>query len=276
MNEKIKSTVIEAKNKWYFINLKQIFEFRELLYNLLLRDIKLRYHQTFIGFIWIILQPLTTVGVFTILFGKLAKLPNEGVPYTLFIFAGILPWFLFSQGVNRCSASIISNTNIIAKVFFPRLIIPFSSILSVLFDFIIIFLIFIGLLLITHSNISISILFLPIPLLITFLLTVGIGTFFAAASVYYRDFIHLIPFVLQILTFISPIGYSSSIIPLKFQFLYGLNPLVGIIEGFRWAFFGCSGFPWVTLSLSLFTSIMTFFIGIFFFKKMEGFFVDVV
>ena len=255
-----------------------LWRYRELFYILSWRDIAVRYKQTVIGVLWAVLRPLLTMLVFTVIFGKLAKLPSDGnAPYAIMVYAAMLPWQFFSSSVSESSNSLISNTQLITKVYFPRIIIPISSVVTSFIDFLISFVILIGLMAYYRFTPSWNILFLPVFLLIAFLAASGVGLYITALNVKYRDFRYIVPFIVQFGLYISPVGFSSSIVPEKFRLLYSLNPMVGVIDGFRWAILGGKS----TINPSNFlisTGVTVFFLilGIYKFRKMEKSFADII
>ncbi len=231
-------TVIRPLRGWVPIQLGDLWKYRELLYFLIWREIKVRYKQTVLGFAWAILQPLFMMIVFTLFFGNLAKIPSEGIPYPLFNYAALLPWILFAEGVSRSSMSMISNVNLIQKVYCPRLVMPLSGILSPLVDFAIAFTILIGMMFYFGYPPTIKVLLLPAFILLALMTSLGVGLWLSAINVKYRDVRYTVPFLTQLWLFASPVVYSSSLLPERFQALYGLNPMAGVIEGFRWALLG--------------------------------------
>ncbi|MEW6107730.1 MAG: ABC transporter permease [Nitrospirota bacterium] len=269
--------IIEAgrTEKHYWADL---WRYRELFYILSWRDISVRYKQTAIGVVWAFLRPFLTMVVFTIIFGKLAKLPSEGsAPYAIMVYAAMLPWQFFSNSVSESSNSLIGNTQLITKVYFPRLIIPASSVITSLIDFLISFGILVLLMVYYQFLPTWNILLLPGFLLIAFLTAMGIGLYITALNVKYRDFRYVIPFLVQFGLYISPVGFSSSIVPDRYRLLYSLNPMVGVIDGFRWAIIGGdSGLYMSGFMISL--AVMTFFLilGIRKFRKMEKTFADII
>ncbi len=255
-----------------------LWRYRELFYILSWRDIAVRYKQTAIGVLWAILRPLLTMVVFTVIFGKLAKLPSDGnAPYAIMVYAAMLPWQFFSSSITESSNGLISNTQLITKVYFPRIIIPISSVVTSFIDFLVSFAILIVLMAYFRFTPNWNILFLPVFLLIAFLTATGVGLYITALNVKYRDFRYIVPFIVQFGLYISPVGFSSSIVPEKFRLLYSLNPMVGVIDGFRWAILGGKS----TINLSSFLmsiGVMVFFLilGIYKFRKMEKTFADII
>ena len=274
-NEKI--LIIEAgrTEKHYWADL---WRYRELFYILSWRDITVRYKQTVIGILWAILRPFLMMVVFTLIFGKLAKLPSDGnAPYAIMVYAAMLPWQFFSSSVSEASNSLISNASLITKVYFPRVIIPISSVVTSFIDFLISFAILVLLMVYFRFTPSWNIFFLPFFVLIAFLTAAGIGLFITALNVKYRDFRYIVPFIVQLGLYISPVGFSSSIVPEKYRLLYSLNPMVGVIDGFRWAIIGGEATTYLT-SFLLSTGVMLGFLvlGIYKFRKMEKTFADII
>ncbi len=255
-----------------------LWRYRELFYILSWRDIAVRYKQTVIGVLWAVLRPLLTMLVFTVIFGKLAKLPSDGnAPYAIMVYAAMLPWQFFSSSVSESSNSLISNTQLITKVYFPRIIIPISSVVTSFIDFLISFVILIALMAYYRFTPSWNILFLPVFLIIAFLAASGVGLYITALNVKYRDFRYIVPFIVQFGLYISPVGFSSSIVPEKWRLLYSLNPMVGVIDGFRWAILG--GKSTINPSyflMSLGVTIFFLLLGIYKFRKMEKSFADII
>jgi lipopolysaccharide transport system permease protein len=257
------------KNYW-----KDLWRFRELFYILSWRDIKVRYKQTVLGAAWSIIRPLLTTIVFTIVFNKIAKLQNPGnAPYALMVFAGMLPWQFFSNALSESSNSLIGNANLITKVYFPRMIIPASSVITSLVDFAISFVILIAMIFWYQFVPSWHIVFLPLFILIAFFCAFGVGLYLTAVNVKYRDFRYIIPFIIQFGLYITPVGFSSTVISEKWKFLYSLNPMVGVIDGFRWCILG-DDMSLSSLMISLTTTLVFLILGLFYFRKMEKTFAD--
>jgi len=268
--------VIEAgkTEKQYW---KDIWRYRELFYFLAWRDILVRYKQTVIGIAWAIIRPLLTMVVFTVIFGKLAKMPSEGVPYAILVFAAMLPWQFFANSLSECSNSLISNSNLISKVYFPRLVIPASAVVVSFVDFLISFGILAFLMVWYQFLPGWRMLTLPLFIAIAFSAAMGAGLWLASLNVKYRDFRYIVPFIVQFGLYISPVGFSSSVVPEKWRILYSVNPMVGVIDGFRWAILGgkteifMSGF---LLSMGL--VILLLISGIWYFRKTERTFADII
>ena len=252
--------------------------YRELFQVLAWRDVSVRYKQTVIGTLWAVIRPVLTMAVFTVIFGRIAKLPTEGsAPYPLMVFAGMLPWTFFSTALSEASNSLVSSSNLISKVYFPRLIVPTATILVALVDFAVSFGILILLMIWYRFAPTWHIVFLPIFIVVAFFAAVGPGLWTTALNVKYRDFRYVIPFVVQFGLYISPVGFSSSVIPEKWRLLYSLNPMVGVIDGFRWAILGGqSRIYWPGFSLSLLMVAFFLWIGIRRFRKMERTFADLI
>jgi lipopolysaccharide transport system permease protein len=262
------------KNYW-----KDLWRYRELFYILSWRDVKVKYKQTVLGVLWAILRPLLTMIVFTFVFGRVAKMDtNSLVPYSIIVFAGLLPWQFFSNSLTECSNSLIGNTNLITKVYFPRMIIPASSVITSFIDFIISFVILLGLFLVYGYMPPAEIFFMPLFWIMAFLASFGPGLYLTALNVKYRDFRYIIPFIVQFGLFISPVGYLSSQIPEKWQWLYSINPMVGVIDGFRWCIVKDTPNPLLHYPFYISLGVTFFFVwlSIYQFRKMEKNFADII
>ena len=256
---------------------KDLWRYRELFYFLAWRDILVRYKQTAIGIAWALIRPFLTMIVFTVVFGTLAKLPDEGVPYPILVFAAMLPWQFFANSLSECSNSLISNSNLISKIYFPRLIVPTSAVVVSFVDFMISGMILLGLMAWYDFVPSWRILTLPLFILIAFAAALGAGLWLASLNVQYRDFRFIVPFIVQFGLYISPVGFSSSVVPEKWRLLYSVNPMVGVIDGFRWAILGGRSqldWPGFILSMGLVTLLLVS--GVWYFRKMERTFADVI
>jgi len=269
-------TIIKPSRGWISINFKELWQYKGLLYFLIWRDIKVRYKQTVIGVAWVVFQPLLTMVVFSVLFGQLAKLPSEGIPYPIFTFTALLPWQLFAYAISQSADSLVANKQLITKIYFPRLIIPISAILSGLLDFGVSFLILIGLMFYYQIFPSWAILTLPFFVVLLIATAFSVGLWLSALNVRYRDVRYAIPFLIQLWFFISPVAYSTSIIPEKWQFIFGINPMVGVIEGFRWALLGKEGVSFPLLIISTAIVFIFLLIGLFYFRRMEKTFADLI
>ena len=261
------------KNYW-----ADLWRYRELFLILAWRDISVRYKQTIIGVAWAILKPFLTMVVFTVVFGRVAKLPSDGnAPYALMVFAAMLPWILFSNALTESSNSLIGNANLISKVYFPRLIMPAATVITSFIDFLISFVILLGLMIYYRFAPGWNMLFLPLFILQALLVSLGPGLWVTALNVKYRDFRYVIPFIVQFGLYVSPVGFSSNVIPAKWRLLYSLNPLVGIIDGFRWCILGeKSAIYWPGFILSLVIVAFFLWLGISRFRKMEKSFADLI
>ena len=269
------SFIIKPFYRWWQIDLKELWQYRDLLYFLIWREIKLRYKQTLLGISWVIIQPFLLMVVFTLFFGKLTKLPSEGIPYPLFTYSALLPWMLFLEGLNRSINTITQDTSLIRKVYFPRLLMPLSAVISPLVDFGISLIIFLGLMLYYGCLPSLRILWLPVFVIFCLFISLGCGLWFSAINVQYRDVRYAMPFIVQLWFFASPIVYPTALLPDSWKFIYNLNPLVGVIEGFRWMLLGMESkfFNWgLWIGITLFILVS----GIFFFHYMEKSFADIV
>jgi lipopolysaccharide transport system permease protein len=272
-----KSTLVIEAGKTEKQYWQDIWKYRELFYFLAWRDILVRYKQTFIGIAWALIRPFLTMIVFTVVFGNIAKLPSGGVPYPILVFSAMLPWQFFSNSLSECSNSLITNSNLISKIYFPRLIVPTSAVVVSFVDFMISGIILLGLMAWYNFVPSWRILTLPLFIGIAFAASMGAGLWLASLNVQYRDFRFIVPFIVQFGLYISPVGFSSSVVPEQWRLLYSLNPMVGVIDGFRWAILGTSYdiyVPGFVLSLTL---VLFFLVtGIWYFRKMERTFADVI
>ena len=267
---------IEPSKGFVPIKFKELWEYRELLYFLIWRDIKVRYKQTALGAAWAIIQPLMTMVVFSIFFGKLGKMPSDGLPYPIFSFAALVPWTLFANGLTQGTQSLVGSSNLIKKVYFPRLIIPTATVLAGVVDFLISFAVLLVLMLIYGITPTINTLWLPAFLLLTLITSLGISFWLSALNVEYRDVKYIIPFLTQIWLFATPIAYSSSLLSEPWRTIYGLNPMVGVVEGFRWALLGTNTQPGYMILVSSMVSILLLVTGAFYFRRMERTFADTV
>ena len=275
-NSTIPITIIEPKKGWIPVDLKEIWNYRELLYFLTKRDIKVRYKQTVLGGLWAIIQPVFTMVVFTLFFGRLAKMPSDGIPYPIFVYAGLLPWTYFANALSTSGNSLVGSANLITKVYFPRLIIPASASMAGLLDFFIAMLVM-GAMMIYYQFVpSIGILLFPFLVGLTFLCAVGVGLWLSALNVQYRDIRYVIPFLVQLWMFVSPVIYPVSMVPQKYQWLLALNPMGGVIEAYRASLLGHMPINWSLLGLSTVVIIILFLSGLYYFRRMEKTFADVI
>ena len=267
--------IIKPPKKWVPIDFQELWNYRELLYSFTLRDIKIRYKQTALGFLWAIIQPLFMMVIFTIIFGRFAQIPSDGVPYPLFSFAALLPWMLFSEGLSRSTMSMVANANIMTKVYFPRLIMPISGILSPLVDFAVSISILVVLMAYYGFVPTINVVFLPLFILLALATSLGVGLWLSALNVKYRDFQYTVPFIIQLWMYASPVVYPASLLPESIRSLYGLNPMAGVIEGFRWALLGTE-IPSAMILVSVCMVAVLLVSGMFYFRRMEQYYADIV
>ena len=268
--------IIKPKKGWQLIDFKELGAYRDLFYFLVVRDIKVRYKQTVLGGLWAIIQPFFMMVVFTLFFGNLAKVPSDGIPYPIFSYSALIAWAYFSNAISTSGNSLIGNVALISKVYFPRLIIPLAPVFAFLLDFIIAFVILIGMMFYYHIYPTVMILFLPLLVILMMLTASGAGMLLAVLNTKYRDIKFTIPFLVQFWMFASPVVYPVSMLPEKFHLIYALNPMVGVIEGFRSALLGTVAFPTQMLLVSTLVSMTLFIIGALYFKQSEHYFADVI
>jgi lipopolysaccharide transport system permease protein len=275
-DESPRLVVIEPARGWKALGLRELWEYRELLYFLTWRDVKVRYKQTALGALWAILQPLSTMVVFSLFFGRLAKVPSEGVPYPLFSFAALVPWTFFANGLMQSANSVVANQNLITKIYFPRVAIPIATVLSGAIDFALAFVLLLGLMLWYGVAITPQALWI-IPLALLALVTaLGVGLWLSALNVQYRDVRYTAPFLAQLWLFATPIAYPSSLISEPWRTIYGINPMVGVVEGFRWALLGTRTEPGAMIIVSSAAALIVLIGGALYFRRMEQTFADVV
>jgi lipopolysaccharide transport system permease protein len=267
--------VIEPKRGWQWLDLREIWRYRELLYFLAWRDIKVKYKQTVLGGAWAILQPFVAMVIFTLFFGKLAKMPSDGIPYPIFSYCALVPWIYFANALSASGNSLIGSANLISKVYFPRLIVPAASVLAGVLDFSIAFLVLLGMMFYYGVAPGWSISLVPLLLLLTMGTALGVGTWLAALNVEYRDVRHAMPFMIQLWMFATPIVYPLSLVPERYRWLVALNPMAGIIEGFRAALLG-RPFQWGPLAIAAALSLLLLLAGAFYFRRAEKNFADVI
>jgi lipopolysaccharide transport system permease protein len=267
---------IRPQTGWTAAGLKELWEYRELLYFLTWRDIKVRYKQTVLGAAWAIIQPFFMMVVFSLFFGYLAKVPSDGIPYPIFAYCALLPWQLFAHALTESSNSLVANERLITKVYFPRLVVPISAVLGGLLDFAIAFVILLLMMAYYGVRPTWAIVTLPAFLLLAMLTALGVGLWLSALNVKYRDVRYTISFLIQFWLFATPVAYSSSIVPARWRALYGLNPMAGVVEGFRWALLGKSEGPGALLAVSVAVVILILISGLYYFRRMEAEFADVV
>lgn len=267
-------TVIEPLESWFSLDLRALWEYRELLYFFIWRDLKVRYKQTVLGFVWVILQPLMPMIVFSVFFGVLVKVPSDNIPYPLFTYAALLPWQLFAYAFYASSESLVNNQGLVTKVYFPRLLVPLSVIMGGLIDFLIALPLLIGMLYYYGIGLTWSVLALPLFILLTLLSALGLGLWASALHVQYRDVHHILSFSTQFLMFATPIFYPASLVPDPWRLLYGLNPMVGVVEGFRWALFGDGQAFHLANLISIPIILLVLIGGLLYFNRVEKTFAD--
>ncbi|MDD1777656.1 MAG: ABC transporter permease [Candidatus Helarchaeota archaeon] len=268
--------LIKPSRGWVSLPLNELWKYRELLYFLVWRDIKIRYKQTVLGATWAIIQPLFTMAVFSLFFGKLARMPSDGVPYPLFSFAALVPWTLFSNGLSQSSNSLVGSAHLITKVYFPRLLIPIASVFSGALDFLISFFVLLGMMAVYGMLPTSNVVWLPLLVLLVFLTSLGAGMWLSALNVQFRDVRYAIPFLTQFWLFATPIAYPSSLLSEPWRTFYGLNPMVGVVEGFRWALLGTESTPGPMVIVSFFAALTLLIGGTFYFRRMEKTFADII
>jgi len=269
-------TIVEPPQGWFNLRLREAWEYRELLYFLVWRDIKVRYKQTLLGAAWAIIQPIVTMVIFSVIFGKLAKLPSNGIPYPIFSYVALLPWQLFSRALSDASGSLVSNQQFVTKIYFPRLFLPSASILSGLVDFLIALTILFGMMWYYHIPLTIRALILPFLIIFTLITCMAVAMWLAAFNVKYRDVKYVLSFLVQIWMYATPVAYSSTMVPEQWRSLYGLNPMVGVVEGFRWALLGQQIAIAPLVGASVLTVIPLFIGGLLYFQRMERIFSDII
>ncbi len=271
----IPTLVIRPPRRWVPVDLAELWQYRELLFFFVWRDVKIRYKQTGLGVAWAVIQPLVTMLIFSVIFGGFAKLPSEGIPYPLFTLAALLPWQLFSEGMTRSTTSMVTNANIMTKVYFPRLLMPISGILSPLVDFLVAMVILVLMMAWYGFVPTANVIFLPAFVMLALATSLGVGLWLSALNVQYRDFQYTVPFLIQIWLYASPVVYATSLVPEQYRLLYGLNPMAGVIEGFRWALLGTDP-PTGVIGLAVVVVLVLLIGGAFYFKRMEQYFADIV
>ena len=274
---KTETVIIQPVKGWVALNLRDLWLYRELIYFLTWRDLKVRYKQSVLGVLWAIIKPLMTMVVFTIFFGNLAKLPSDGVPYPIWSYTGLLPWEFFAAALSVSARSMLTSGSMVSKIYFPRIIVPLSSVFANLVDFLIAFVILIGMMFVYQIAPTINMIWLPAFLLLAVITALGVGLWFSALLVMYRDINYMLPFITQIWMFISPVVYASSTVPEKWRVLYSLNPMAGVVEGFRWAMLGTQqSISPLMIAVSSAIAITLFISGLFFFRRMERVFADMI
>jgi lipopolysaccharide transport system permease protein len=276
INSAIPITIIEPKKGWIPIDLKRIWNYRELFYFLTKRDIKVRYKQTVLGGLWAIIQPVFTMIVFTLFFGRLAKIPSDGIPYPIFVYAGLLPWTYFANALSASGNSLVESSNLITKIYFPRLIVPAAASLAGLVDFFIAMLVLAAMMIYYQFLPGFGILIFPFLVCLTFLCAVGVGLWLSALNVQYRDVRYVIPFLIQLWLFVSPVIYPVSMVKEKYQWLFALNPMGGVIQAYRASLLGHKPIDWLLLGISTLIILALFIGGLYYFRRMEKTFADVI
>jgi len=267
---------ITPPGRWWVIPLGELWNYRELIYFFVWRDIKVRYKQTAIGAAWAVLQPLLTMLIFSLFFGRLAHIPSEGLPYPIFYYSALLPWMYFAAALQNSTTAIVENQRLVTKVYFPRLALPLASVLSGLVDFGISFLMFVVLMIYYRIHWGWAILMVPVFLLLAVLLALGVGLWLSALNAIYRDVRYVVPFLIQFWLFASPVAYPSSLVPAKWRWFYGLNPMAGVIEGFRWSLAGRGTPPGQLIGIAAIVVLAVLLSGVAYFQKMETTIADVV
>jgi lipopolysaccharide transport system permease protein len=269
--------LIEPMRGWVPVNLRELWQYRELLVFFIWRDLKVRYKQTVLGVVWVILQPVMTMIVMSVVFGKMARIPSEGIPYPIFAYTALLPWTFFSGGLSRAAGSMVSSANLVQKIYFPRLILPIAAVVDGIVDFLLAFIILIGMMVYYNMYPKVSMVWLLIPLLfLSMLAALGIGLWMAAFNVRYRDIRYIVPFMTQFWMYITPVVYPASLVGHSWKMVYSLNPMVGVINGFRWVLLNRGPSPGITIWISVIVSIVAVISGAMYFRRMEKTFADVI
>ena len=269
-------TVIRSSRGWGFPNFREVWRYRELLYFLVWRDVKVRYKQTLLGAAWAVIQPLFTMVVFSIFFGRFAKVPTDGLPYPIFAYSALIPWYYFARSLSQSGGSLVREQRLITKVYFPRLITALSPMFSGLVDFSIAFLVLIGMMIRYKMKPTIGVLALPLWIILAMMTALAMGMWLSALNVKYRDIRHIIPFLTQLWLFSTPIAYSSSMVPEKWRLIYGLNPMAGVVEGFRWGLLGQKPPSPQMLLISAGGVVLLLIGGLLYFRRTEKTFADIV
>jgi lipopolysaccharide transport system permease protein len=274
--EALPEVVFGASRGWSAINIAELWQYRELLYFLIWRDIKVRYKQTVLGAAWAVIKPFVTMIVFSAIFGNLLSVSTGDVPYPVFAYTALLPWTLFATGVTQAGASLVANAHLISKVYFPRLIVPLANVFGTLVDFAVAFVVLLALMLFYGIVPGLAVVTLPFFLLLALIAALGIGLWLAALQVRYRDVGHITPFIIQLGLFATPVAYPAALVPAQWQALYSLNPMAVVVEGFRWALLGGQAVPTPTTLIATLVVLVVFVSGLFFFRRTERDFADVV
>jgi lipopolysaccharide transport system permease protein len=269
-------TIIRPSRGWRALNLRELWEYRELLYFLAWRDVKIRYKQTVMGATWAVIQPFFTMVVFSLFFGKLAKVPSDEIPYPIFSYAALVPWQFFASGLSQSSTRLVGSANLIRRVYFPRLVIPISAVLAGGVDFALAFAVLLGMMLFYGILPTAAVIWLPFLLLLALVTALGVGLWLTAMHVQFRDVRYLVPFLVQAWMFATPIAYPSSLLDEPWHTLYGINPMAGVVEGFRWALLGTETAPGPIVLVSALVAVGSLVSGAYYFRRMEKTFSDVV
>lgn len=276
LKDKEEVIVIQPTHGWRSINLDEIWRYKELLYFLTWRDVKVRYKQTVFGVAWAILQPFFVMVVFSLFFGRLAKIPSDGIPYPIFSYTALVPWIFFANGLTQATDSLVANANLIRKVYFPRIVLPLSAIFSGGVDFVLAFVVLLGMMLFYGITPTANVVWLPFLLVFALMTSLGVGLWLTAMNVQFRDVRYAVPFLVQAWLFATPIAYPSSLLPEPWRTVYGINPMAGVIEGFRWALLGTNTTPSPIIFVSILVSMGLLVSGAFYFRRMEKNFADVI
>jgi lipopolysaccharide transport system permease protein len=267
---------ITPSEGWVSLRFRELIEYRELLWFLVVRDVKIRYKQTLLGAAWAVIQPVFTMVVFSLFFGRLAKMPSDGIPYPIFSLAGLVPWTFFANGLTQSSNSLVGSANLITKVYFPRMVVPIAAVIGGCVDLVISLLVLLGMMAYYRVPVSAQVFWLPSFLLLSIITALGAGLWLSSLNVEFRDVRHAVPFLTQFWMFATPIAYPSSLLSEQWRMVYAINPMVGVVEGFRWAFAGTGSAPGPMLAVSYVAALAMLVGGAFYFRRMERNFADVV
>lgn len=268
--------VLKPSRGWMGINLKEIWKYRELLFFLIWRDVKVRYKQTVFGATWAIIQPFFMMVIFTVVFGNLARIPSDGIPYPIFSYTALVPWTFFASGLNKSSNSLLASSALIKKIYFPRLVIPLATVFSGLVDFVLAFIVLLGMMMFFGIVPTVAVLWLPFFLLLALVTSLGVGLWLTAMNVQFRDIRYIVPFLVQAWMYASPVVYPSSLLSEPWRTVYGINPMAGVVEGFRWALLGTNTKPGPIIFVSTLVALVLLISGAFYFRRLEKSFADVV
>jgi lipopolysaccharide transport system permease protein len=275
LSDKEAITRIAPTKGWVGLKLGELWDYRELLYFLIWRDVKVRYKQTALGAAWAVIQPFMTMVVFSVFFGQLARMPSDGLPYPLFTFSALVPWTFFANGIGKASTSVVGNANLVKKVYFPRLAIPIANVLSGFVDFVMAFVMLLGMMFYYHMPLTTRALWIPLLIVLAFVTSLGISLWLSAMNVQFRDVQYIVPFLVQIWLFATPVAYPSSLLKGPWRTLYALNPMVGVVEGFRWVLLSVGTAPGPMVLLSSAVALVVLVGGLFYFRKSESSFADI-